>query len=184
MKRSGLLLDMDATSLAALADSFEASEEQFQAALRSTYGKMGRWLRAKSIKGLSSELKIQQKILRARVKAFRLHGGISSASEGAKVWYGLKSIPLARLNPVETPRGVRASGGRFVEGAFIANYGGQRQVLKRRGKGRLPLEIQVADIAEPSTVYIEDQLIGTAEFDRRFFSFLEHELKWRTQTLK
>lgn len=180
----GLSVDIDGESLNALAYSFGATEDQAEAALRSTYAKMGRWLRTRAMRGLSSKLRIQQKILRSRVKTFRLQGGIISGGEGAKVWFGLKSISLMRLNAREFGKGVRADGGRFIEGAFIAKVGGKLQVLKRRGADRLPVDVQMANISEPSIVYIEDELVGSAEFDRQFFKFLEHELKWRTRILK
>jgi hypothetical protein len=111
----------------------------------------------------------------------RLQGGVGSNGDGAKLWFGLRSIPLIRLNARESGRGVRASRSRYIEGAFIANIYGHRQVLKRMGKTRLPIQIVHADIADASTVYIEDELIGTAEFDAQFFRFLEHEVRWRTQ---
>jgi hypothetical protein len=180
----GLSVDIDAQSVFALASAFTATDEQVEAALRSTYAKMGRWLRTRAMRGLSSQLRIQQKILRARVKTFRLQGGIQDGGAGAKVWFGLRPISLMRLNARESGKGVRADGGRFVEGGFIARVGGRPQVLRRVGKERLPLEVVMADIADPSTVYIEDELVGSAEFDRQFFKFLEHELKWRTRILK
>lgn len=181
---SGLSIEIDASSCDALADSFGATPAQVEAAMRSTYGRMGRWLRTRAVRGLSSKLRIQQKILRSRVRAFRLQGGVSAGGAGAKVWFGLRSIPLSRLNPKPTPKGVRAAGGRFVEGAFIARYRGREHVLKRTGPGRYPIEIQTADIDDASITYIEDVLIGSAEFDEHFFRYLEHELKWRTQILK
>jgi len=181
---AGLDVDIDPESLRALINAFGATEAQFEAAMRSTYGKMGRWLRSRAVRGLSSKLRIKQKILRGRVKSFRLQGGITGGGQGSKVWFGLRPVSLMRLSAKQTAKGVRADGGRFIEGAFIANFHGRPQVLKRVGKDRFPLEIQHADIAEPSTVYIEDELIGTAEFDAQFFKFLEHELRWRTQILK
>ena len=180
----GLSVDIDGDSIAALANTFGASQAQVEAAMRSTYAKMGRWLRTRAMRGLSSKLRIQQKILRGRVKTFRLQGGITAGGAGAKVWFGLRPISLMRLNARPHGKGVRADGGRYIEGAFIINLRGRPQVVKRVGAARLPLETVNAEIAEPSTVYIEDELIGTAEFDFQFFKFLEHELKWRTQILK
>ena len=156
---------------------------QGEAAMRSTYGKMGRWLRARALKGMSSRMQIKQKILRGRIKAFRLQGGVSG-SGGAKVWFGLKSIPVIRLNARESGKGVKADGGRYIEGAFIAKIGGRPQVLKRTGHERLPVEVQTVHISDEAQTYIEDELIGTTEFENQFFKFLTHELKWRTQIFK
>lgn len=179
-----LSIEIDSRQVENLAAIFGATEDQVLSALRSTFGKMGRWLRTRSVRGLSEHLAIQQKILRQRVKAFRLAGGLSSGGDGAKVWFGLKPIPLIRLNAREVSDGVRASGGRHEKGAFIARIHGRQQVLRRKGKERVPLEVVKADISEPAQVYIEDRLIGTAEFDDQFFKILDHELKWRTRILK
>lgn len=180
----GLSVDIDGESIRALANAFEATDAQVEAAMRSTYAKMGRWLRARAMRGLSSKLRIRQKILRARVKTFRLQGGIVDGGAGAKVWFGLRPISLMRLNARESGKGVRADGGRYIEGAFIATLNGRPQVLRRTGPGRLPIEVVGADIDDEATVYIEDDLIGTAEFDSQFFKFLEHEIRWRTRILK
>ncbi len=180
----GLDVQIDGESVRALVNAFGATESQVEAAMRSTYAKMGRWLRTRAVRGLSSKLRIPQKILRARVKTFRLQHGIMNEGAGAKVWFGLRPISLMRLNARKSGKGVRADGGRYVEGAFIANFHGRPQVLKRTSSARLPIEVQHADIADASTIYIEDRLIGTAEFDAQFFKYLDHELKWRTRILK
>jgi len=180
---NGLSIDIDGSSVRSLKDAFEASDAQIIAAMRSTYAGMARWLRTKGVRGLSANLGVQQKILRSRVRSFRLQGGVSRNCDGAKIWFGLRSIPLIRLNARELRGGVSASGGRYIEGAFIASFRGSRQVLKREGKPRIPVQVVSADITDASTVYIEDELIGTAEFDAQFFKLLEHELRWRTRIL-
>jgi hypothetical protein len=180
----GLSIDIQGDQVSNLAALLGATEHQAQAALRSTYGRMGKWLRARALRGLAVKLGIPPKILRARVKTFRLAHGVGSRGEGAKVWFGLRDIALIRLRARESGKGVVAMGGRYVEGAFIANLFGRRQVLKREGKARIPIRVVYAEISEPAQVFIEDVLIGTAEFDFQFFKFLEHELKWRTRILK
>jgi len=180
---SGLRIDIEGQGIVALAHAFGATEKQVQAALRSTYGKMGRWLRTQSVRGLSAKLKIPQKILRQRVRTYRMQGGVAGDGAGAKVWYGIRDISFARLKPRETSGGVKAMGGRFEKGAFIAKLYGRDQVLKRVGRERVPLRVVYADIEDESITYIEDVLIGTEKFDSQFFKFLEHELKWRTRIL-
>jgi len=179
---SGLNIDIDGAGIKALINVFGATEKQVQAALRSTYGKLARQLRTRAVRGLSSELAVKQKILRSRIKTFHLQGGVSSSAQGMKVWFGLKPISLMRLNAKKAADGVRADGNRYIKGAFIAKYNGRQTVLKRVGNARLPLEAQRADISDQAVVYVEDNLIGTAEFDLMFFKIFEHELKWRTTT--
>lgn len=157
-----------------------ATDQQATKALRSTLGKMAAWLRGKSVKGLSQELAIGQKVMRRRLKSFRLTSRPGGGS--ITVWYGLDPIALIYLNAKQNKSGVTAMGGRFVKSGFIAPVRGGRQVFKRRGKARLPIDKQRAEIQDKANVYLEDQLIGTEEFEARFFTIFERELKWRTQT--
>lgn len=179
----GLSIEIDAEQIGEIAAEVGAAEKHLAAAMRSTYGRMGKWLRTRAVRGLSAELRIQQKILRRRFRAFRLSGGVGSRGAGAKVWFGLSPIPFADLRPRKTDRGVRAAGGRSSEGAFIVTKRGKIRVLKRDGAARLPLHTVVADIAEPAQVYIEDELVGTADFEEQFFKTLRRELSWRTKFL-
>lgn len=180
----GLSIEIDGRQVQSLAAAFGATEAQVEAAMRSTYTKMAKWLRTRAVRGLSAKLAIPQKILRARIRAYRLQGGTRAAGDGAKVWFGLRPIPFSMLKPRATADGVRAAGGRFEKGAFIGTLRGREQVLKREGAGRLPIRIVYADVEDPANIYVEDELIGSAEFDMQFFKLLEHELKWRTQILR
>jgi hypothetical protein len=87
------------------------------------------------------------------------------------------------LNAKRSRIGVSAYGGRYVEGAFIASFHGSQQALRREGRGRYPVHVVYAHIANSSTIYIEDELVGTPAFDAQFFKLLEHELRWRTRIL-
>lgn len=176
-------LEIDAQNLQQVVDELSANEAQIKRALNSTLSKMADWLKAKSVKGLSAELKIQQNILRRRIRRFNMVRN-STGSE-IRVFYGLDPISLIYLNPKKSGRGIKVGTGRFVSGAFIApapNAYIGKQVFKRVGKARLPIKKQVADIKDQSDVYIEDELLGTAEFDAQFLKFFEHELKWQTRT--
>lgn len=176
----GIRIDIDAVGLQAMAAEVGATQAQLEAAMRSTYGRMGRWARTRAVRGLSPRLNIQQKILRRRVRHFRLQHGVSGQG-GAKVWFGLKPVRFSHLRPVQTARGVRAAGGRFEEGAFIVRRGNSQKVFKRTGPGRLPIREVEVDISEQSQVYIEDNLVGSPEFEEQFFRTLQHELRWRTR---
>lgn len=173
-------IEVDAEGLQQITLELAATEAQAVKALQSTLNKMAAWLRSKSVKGLSERLLLPQKVTRRRLKSFRL----SRKSDGGSitVWYGLNPVALIYLNASQNRAGVSAIGGRFVKSGFIARAGGGRQVFKRRGKSRLPIDKQVADIQDKATTFIEDDLIGTPEFEARFFLVFERELKWRTQT--
>jgi Prophage minor tail protein Z (GPZ). len=179
----GLLVEVDARQVGALADELGATEAQLEAALKSAYGRMARWLRTRAVRGLSAHLGVQQKILRGRIRTFRLQGGVSTGGDGAKVWFGLQPISLMRLGARQTAQGVRA-GGRMYPGAFIATVNGRRGVYRRVGKERVPLEAVTLDISDKALTYVEDELIGTAEFDAQLQKFIEHEIRWRTRLLR
>lgn len=176
----GLFIEIDDAELSRMAREFGSTDAQFTAAMRSAYGKMGRWLLTQSVRGLSPLLGIQQKILRRRVKTFRMQGGVSSNGFGAKVWYGLNPIPFRDLPYKKTAKGVRAAG-QEVEGAFIAKRYGREDVMRRTTNKRYPIESVTLDIHDKAITHIEDYVVGTDEFERQFFKFLEHELSWRTR---
>lgn len=179
----GLSVDIDEIGLKAIASQFGATPKQVEAAMRSTFGRMGRWARTRAVRGLSAQLNIQQKILRRRVKSFRMQYGVSGGG-GSKVWFGMRPVSLSHLHPRKAGRGVRADGGRYYEGAFIVQAGSRRRVFKRDGVARLPIREVEVNVVDEMQVYIEDNLVGSPEFELQFFKTLEHELKWRTQILK
>lgn len=176
-------LDIDADQLQRVVGDLAATERQAQQALNSTLPKMAAWLRGKSVKGLAGAVDVPQKIIRRRLRTFRLTKNAGGSS--ITVWYGLDAVGMIYLNAKQGRAGVKAYGGRFLKSAFIANgANGNRQVFKRRGKGRLPIDKQTASIAEKAETFIEDRMIGTAEFEARFFQIFERELTWRMQTQK
>lgn len=172
-------LDVSALGIDRLVQDLAATEEQAEKALRSTLVKVASWLRTRSVRGLSKELAVQQKVLRRRLKTFRLKKSADGAS--ITVWYGLDPVALIYLGARKTGRGVTA-GKHKRDGAFIAKgANANKQVFKRRGKARLPIDKQVLDINDQAETYLEDKLIGGAELESYFFTVLERELKWRTR---
>lgn len=171
-------LQIDTSGMQRAAAQLDASTAQINAAMRSTLGKMARWSRTQSLRQLSSRLAIQQKLLRPRLKA----GKVKRSARGAQValWYGLNPVALIHLGARQTRQGVRARGGRQVDGAFIAQArNGKRQVFKRKGRARLPIAVQAAAIEEKASNYIEKDLADSRAFEQRFLKTFEHELQWR-----
>lgn len=162
-----------------------ATEKQTEKALRSTISKMASWMRTRTVRGLSDELKMQQRIIRRRLKAAKFkqtaHGGF------ATIWYGLNPVGLVHLGARQTksPGGgvkVKQAGGINLPGAFIARMkNGHQGVFKRRDKRRLKIDEQDAPIQQPADNYLAQVAVLNAEFTSQFFKTLEHELKWRTR---
>lgn len=173
-------LDLDMRGLDALIIELNGTQKQVDRALSSASTKMAAWIRTRSARGLSAHLKLQQKIIRRRLKSFRA----VKTADGyqIKVWYGLDPVALIHMGARKTKTGVTASGHKR-DGAFIASGKGGRQVFKRRGSGRLPIEKQTLNIGDTGHEYLE-KMADSAQFTEQFFKFFEHELKWRTQTQK
>lgn len=172
-------LDLDVEGIERTARDLQATQAQIQKALKSALAKLARWLRTQSLRGLSTKLEISQKVLRRRLKTFK----VKHSANGSEVtiWYGLNPIALIYLGARRTQKGVTA-GKRRVEGGFIATSKRQGpQVFKRRGAARLPIDPQRADVSDQANVYIEDNLLGTAAYDQQFMKLFTHELRWRTR---
>ena len=132
-------LDIDADQLHSVIDALAATERQAQQALNSTLPKIAAWMRGKSVKGLAGVTNVPQKVIRRRLKTFRLSKSASGSS--ITLWYGLDPVGMIYLNAKQGSGGVRAYGGRFVKSGFIATpSNGKRQVFKRRGTARLPID--------------------------------------------
>lgn len=174
-------VEIDARDLDRLVVELRATPTQVKHALSSTLRKMAAWVRTRSVRGLSKELGIAQKTIRRRLRGIKARPTADGGAE-VKLWYGLNPVALIHLAAKQSGKGVRAAGGRFVQGAFIAKTkSGGRQVFKRAGKGRLPLQKQTADIAATAERYLDDGLLNSTAFEQQFFKTFEHELKWQTR---
>lgn len=173
-------LQIDSAQLDRMAQDIAGTEQQIRQALNSTLRKMAAWVRTRSVKGLSEELQIQQKLIRRRLRLLKVKQ--TTAGPQVTLWYGLDKMALIYLQAKRTSSGVSAAGGRNVSGAFIAKGpAGGRQVFKRRGAARLPIAKQGADIEQPADQFLQSKLINASAFESQFFKTFEHELSWRMQ---
>lgn len=168
-------IELDIAGKEELIAELSATQKQVEMALRSTVRQLSGWLKTKAMRGLSKELGIAVGILRRRLKALKLR--TSSDGSSMVLWFGLNPIGLIWLGAKKTKAGV-AAGKRKIPGAFIA----KGQVFKRVGKSRLPIEKQSLEVEDQAHIYLEDELLGSAEIERRFSQIFERELSWRTTT--
>lgn len=173
-------VNIDARDLERAALELQATKPETERALRSTLRKMATWVRARSVKGLSKTLEIQQKVIRRRLRSIKARNTPGGAQ--VSIWYGLNPIALIHLQARQNSAGVRASGGRFVQSAFIP--GRVKQVFKRKGKERLPLEKQTTEIQAAAEHFLDDGLLNSEAFETQFFKTFEHELRWQTRKQK
>lgn len=162
-----------------IAADFVATEKQAEHALRSTLGKMAKWVKTRSIRGLAQDLSVPGRVVRRRVKILKAKR-LSDGSE-ITIWYGQNPAAMIYLGARKTGSGVTA-GSRRVDGAFIARgKGGDKQVFKRVGKSRLPLKRQEVEIKPTSDAYLERDFIDAAAFSQQFYKVFEHEMQWQTR---
>lgn len=134
------------------------AEEQVPLAMASAINRVGSSVRGKLAKDLAKEAGVKPGVVRARIKFFKAH----RRKLLGRMWVGLQPIPAHRLGrakqlPYRTNRkraagGRRAKGpsgfsgvivgGREFEGAFLATIAGKDRVVKRKGRARLPIEVQ------------------------------------------
>jgi hypothetical protein len=166
------LLDLRASlqGLDQVATRLGATPEHVDRALRVTSGRIAGWLRRRAGRELSAALKVGLDVLRYRMKTLRQGG---NGSRQAALWFGLNEVALTHLNPRELRRGV-AAGPAYARGAFIA----KRQVFRRKGKERLPIERPGYAIQEKADKALEG-IIDGGEFQRRFLDTFEQELTKR-----
>ena len=153
--------------LDAVARQLTATPRQVDRALRITVNRMAGWLRRKSAREVSNELRIGLDVLRYRIRTLRRGGG---GDRSASLWFGLNPIALTHLNPREVARGVKG-GPAYVKGGFLA----KGQAFKRRGKARLPIERATLPIQEQADKAL-DAVVAGIEFERRFLDTFEREL--------
>lgn len=171
---------IEPAELGRAADALMATQKQVDAALRSTLGKMAKWVKTRSVRGMSDALGMQQKVIRRRVKALKAKK--TSDGQQVSIWYGENPVGLIYLGARQNGSGVSASGGRTVKSAFIAKgKGGGKQVFKRTGSSRLPVKRQAAEVKPDADKFIESNFIDSAAFEAQFYKVFEHELQWQTR---
>lgn len=152
-----------------IAGRLDATPAQVDRALRITVNRMAGWVRRKSARALSNELKVALDVLRVRMRTLRSSG---ATGRKAKLWFGLNPLALKYLEPRAVAKGVKA-GPLYVKGAFMA----KGQVFKRRGRKRLPIDQVEYPIRQQADKVLEG-VIDAGEFERRFLDTFEREL-WR-----
>lgn len=161
-------------------ETLAATEGQVQQALRRTLAKLGAWARSRATKSMAKELQIAQQNIRRRLRVTKVRG--IGGGSAVTVWFGLNPIGIIYMNARQTARGVRARGGRDLPHAFIAKMNStKRAVFKRRGKARLPIDIQREAIDAPGERMMTDDLAKSPEMEAQFIKIFERELRWQAR---
>lgn len=174
-----LSVDIDESRLTAVAREFSASEEQirfaFNRALRRTAGT----IRKLTVSGLRTELGLRNaKLLRRRIKMIQRRGANRMSM---KLWVGSNPVSYSHFKGrvKKTPTGVQV-GSDVIHGAFLssANGASRKQIFKRRGRARLPIDAQKKDIHDQVVIFLESNVF--IDLQAIFFKNFIHEIKART----
>lgn len=181
---------------------FDANQKELDKASNYALSSSIKWLKNQLVKRTAKESRIQQKPLTEKTSkgTSRIWTSTNKKEKTARLWFGVRRISLARLNPKQygkiekrrkrrksTKSGVAAGLNHsiFREGAFlmpIKRKDGSSaivpfQVMKRIGRERLPIEKQVFDYGE-TALNIERQLQG--ETTKILIDKLREKLAWQT----
>lgn len=148
---------------------FQISEEAARRAARRAVTKTARWTQGTAARAMSAELRVQQKVLRQRLRMYRKGEGLEQ-----KVWMGLNALAARRLGVPRKVSGGTRVGQHFFPDAFpIRKYGGG--VYRRVGPDRFPLELAKLEIDAAGDRAMR---AAAAETDARFMHILQQELRY------
>ncbi|OYW89270.1 MAG: hypothetical protein B7Z23_12095 [Pseudomonadales bacterium 32-61-5] len=114
--------------------------EALQRAARRAVRKTAKWTETTAARAMSADLKVQQKIIRARLRTYARGTGLEQ-----KVWLGLNALAANRLGVPRRKGSGTQVGRHFLDGAFpIKRFG--NGVYRRTGADRFPLELAKVEI--------------------------------------
>jgi hypothetical protein len=129
-------------------------------------------VQSQSVKAIANAIAAPQKVIRQRAKIFKANAWQLSA----KLSMNLFPIPIIKLKPKQTKRGVTVARHAYPS-AFIAPMpSGHTGVFQRLGKKRLPIQEIKLTINPPADHLISQQFNQSSGY---FKKTLEADLKWR-----
>lgn len=148
------------------------SKEACRRASKRAVRKVAKWTQATAAKTMSAEMRLQQRIMRARLRMYMRGDGMEQ-----KVWLGLNSLAARRLGvPKRQGTGTKV-GAHFFDGAFpIWKFGGG--VYRRTTSERFPLELAKLEIDEAGAKALQD---ASRRAEARLLEILRQELNYEFQ---
>lgn len=170
-----ITLDVSIPKLQEVIDDLLVTDEQVDRAMTSAARKLAGELNMEFRAGVADAVGVTKNVVQKRVRIVRVQKVAGKAQ--FKLWLGTNRVSMIHLKPRENSTGVAAEVGRQVDGAFIATgRTGKEQVFKRRGKARLKIDKQFAEIKEQSDAFVDRFPDGVGD---RFIDYFEQELGWR-----
>jgi len=169
-----LHIEMSQADIVHVKGALHLSQKAVRAAARRVVQKTAKATQSESSRALSAELRVQQKLIRARLRLYR-----SGDALGQKVWLGLNAVAAARLGDPRRVAGGTQVGKHFFKNAFaIAKFG--NGLYRRTGRERFPLELVKLDIEETGDVVMRQ---AAARADEHLMRILQQELRFELSKL-
>lgn len=151
--------------------AMRGTESQVQLAAMRALNKTALWLKSKSVKEISAQKKLQQKIIRDRLNVIKASTSSLKALVVASL-YGIKASLIGNMR--QTSTGAKAGKSQFT-GAFVATMPtGHRGIFKRKTKSRLPIREVVLPL-EPVASNIIKGFVDSGAGEK-FIQYFRHEL--------
>lgn len=165
---------LDPAALQRLLAMFPLTDAACQRAARRALRKAVRWVDSRVARDASNELRVTQKIIRARLRAYTREGGMQQ-----KIWLGLNAVAAGRLGtPRQTASGVRVGRHAFPGAFVIPRFGG---VYRRAGKERFPLEKVMFEIDGVGSAALRR---AARAADTRLMELMRQELNYELARLE
>jgi len=159
---------------------FRAMDSAWEPAASSAMNKSIAKVRTQVIRETASEAKVSPaKLIRRRLRTFKATAKKLRAGLGILV----RPIPLIRLSGArQTRSGVSARGGHSHPSAFINTARspgtGNKQVYRRLGKSRYPLEVLKVEVKEAAESALAAKISAARD---HFVQILPREVLWRAR---
>ena len=167
------LLDFTIGNFRSVKEWADITMEELKEAIRLATKDTASWANKESAKDLGRELNVPYPAMRKRIKVKRRVITWTGSMGEARIWYGINPISLKYLKPKQDGSGVTTSA-KAVPGGFISEKM-KRNVFKRTGSARLPIEKQTLDVEDKAASYLETNFEPkvSAYFMDRFFYYID-----------
>lgn len=155
--------------------AFEATKIQVETALMRALNKTALWLKSQSVKEISKEKALKQKLIRERLHVIKSNRKQLVARVIASL-HGVKAHQIGNMRQTKT--GAKA-GKRHFKGAFVATMPtGHTGIYKRKGRKKLPIRevvFPLEPVASNVIKYITDDKAA-----QQFTKLFTHEMQFIT----
>jgi len=159
---------VSAKGLDEIAAEWKASPKLVEQAMRTATVRVTRWAASQARRNIAKEVKVTGRVIKGRMV-------VDLKGEFGRVWFGLSPIPLKHLSPRKTSTGISAGPVKVPGGFAVKKYG--RNIFKRTGPKRGPIEMQALDIEARALPFVFDI---AQKVESKFLVEFENALAWHS----